>query len=354
MELSIRDLSVNLSGQSILKSVNLTVEDGSLISLLGPSGCGKSTLLKTIAGVIAPSAGSVLLNGACVDGLLPHRRGTVIVFQDLRLFPHMTAAENIGFPLKMMGISRKERLIVVKELLESVQLAGFERRKVGEMSGGQLQRVALARALAAKPNVLLLDEPFSDLDESLRQDMRKLVLELQKIYGLTTILVTHDKQEALRMSSKVAFMTNGEILQYDMPENIYQAPANREVAEFFCNGSFLDGAVENGVFSCDLFSCHTGHADGHYTAFIRPSAVRLAESMEFCERNATINSNMTILKGCFRVMEVNYCGEDYEVVLSKPGTEMKLCTFISKLHQKKIGKEAEVALILDQIIFLKS
>ena len=248
MELSIKDLSVNLSGQSILKSVNITVEDGSLISLLGPSGCGKSTLLKTIAGVIEPSAGSVFLNGVCADGLPPHRRGTVIVFQDLRLFPHMTAAENIGFPLKMQGISRKERSIVIKELLEKVQLAGFERRRAAEMSGGQLQRVALARALAAKPNVLLLDEPFSSLDEALRQDMRKLVLELQKSYRLTTILVTHDKQEALRMSSKVAFMTGGEILQYDMPENIYQAPASRVVAEFFCDGTCLDGTVESGVF----------------------------------------------------------------------------------------------------------
>jgi putative spermidine/putrescine transport system ATP-binding protein len=256
----------------------------------------------------------------------------------------MTAAENIGFPLKMQGISRKERSIVIKELLEKVQLAGFEQRRAAEMSGGQLQRVALARALAAKPNALLLDEPFSSLDEALRQDMRKLVLELQKSYRLTTILVTHDKQEALRMSSKVAFMTGGEILQYDMPENIYQAPASRVVAEFFCDGTCLDGTVESGVFSCDLFSCYTDHADGRYTAFIRPSAVRLADSLDFGDRSAL---------GCFRVMEVNYCGEVYEVVLSKPGMETKLCTFISKSHRKKIEKEAEVALNLDQIIFLK-
>ena len=223
MELSLKNISVALSGEEILDSISLTVDDGAFISLLGASGCGKSTLLKTIAGIITPSSGSVFLNGVCADRLPPHKRGTVIVFQDLRLFPHMTVAENIAFPMKMRGVTKEEYMRTTIGLLEKVQLEGFEGRRIREMSGGQLQRVALARALAANPNVLLLDEPFSSLDENLREDMRQLVLRLQKDYRITTILVTHDRQEALSMSDKIALMMDGRILQYDTPENIYNA-----------------------------------------------------------------------------------------------------------------------------------
>ena len=196
MELELKNISVDLSNKKILKSINLKVHNGEFISLLGSSGCGKSTMLKTIAGIINQNEGSIILGGKVADKIPAYKRKTVIVFQDFRLFPHMTVAENISFPLKMTGTNKtscREKALV---LLEKVQLKGFEDRHVDQMSGGQMQRVALARALAAEPSLLLLDEPFSSLDINLRKDMRELILSLQREYKITPILVTHDKEEA--------------------------------------------------------------------------------------------------------------------------------------------------------------
>lgn len=210
--LSLKNLHVTLGGKDILHGINFDVEKGEMIALLGPSGCGKSTLLKTIAGLIEPQAGEVWLRGEPAAKLPPEKRGTVIVFQDLRLFPHMNVSENIEFGLKMQGVAKNRRRQKVESLIDKIELSGYEKRKIYELSGGQQQRVALARALAAEPDVLLLDEPFSSLDKSLRQQMRELVGILHRELHLTTVLVTHDQTEASAMSDRNAIMLDGQIV----------------------------------------------------------------------------------------------------------------------------------------------
>lgn len=213
--LLLTDINVELGKKHILKNVSLEVKTGQLISLLGSSGCGKSTLLKTVAGIIEPSSGDVLIDGKSVLGVPVHRRGAVIVFQDLRLFPHMTVAENVEFALKMSGMKKQQYREIAREQLEKVRLEGLEDRRISQISGGQMQRVALARAFAVRPSVMLLDEPFSSLDEELRLEMGNLLLELQRESELTTVLVTHDTQEARRLSDAIAYMKDGEIVRYE-------------------------------------------------------------------------------------------------------------------------------------------
>lgn len=213
--LFLTDINVELGKKHILKNVSLEVKTGQLISLLGSSGCGKSTLLKTVAGIIEPSSGDVLIDGKSVLGVPVHRRGAVIVFQDLRLFPHMSVAENVEFALKMSGMKKQQYREIAREQLAKVRLEGLEDRRISQISGGQMQRVALARAFAVRPFVMLLDEPFSSLDEELRLEMGNLLLELQRESELTTVLVTHDTKEARRLSDAIAYMKDGEIVRYE-------------------------------------------------------------------------------------------------------------------------------------------
>ena len=245
MELIIDNLKVNLQKEEILHGINLKIEDGSFVSLLGASGCGKTTLLKSIAGLLETASGDILMNGESIVKLPPERRGTIIVFQDLRLFPHMTVEENICFPMELQKVPKKKQKETVAKLLESVRLAGYEKRKIRRLSGGQRQRVALARALAANPKVLLLDEPFSGLDEQLRLEMGELVKRLHKEWKITTVLVTHDKKEALQLSDKIALMSGGNVLQFDIPENIVAHPASKEVEEYFGKAGFIKRTKEN-------------------------------------------------------------------------------------------------------------
>lgn len=271
MSLKLEDINVKLQGQEILKNINLEIKDGEFVSLLGESGCGKSTLLKCVAGLIETESGNIYLNDILLNPLAPEKRGAVIVFQDLRLFPHMTVEKNISFAMDVKKVSAEEKRKTVSHLLEAVQLPGYEKRKIREMSGGQLQRVALARALAASPKVLLLDEPFSGLNEKLRVEMGELVKKLHKEWGLTTVLVTHDKGEALRMSDRIAFMEHGEILQYDTPREIYEHPESALVAEYFGRSSYVKGVVVNGEFRCELGVWNVDLEDGEYEVLMRPS-----------------------------------------------------------------------------------
>ena len=271
MKLEVNNLNVILDHQPILRNVSLEVRDGEFISLLGPSGCGKTTMLKTVAGLLPVSSGEIFLGGQEVSRVPTHRRGAVVVFQDLRMFPHMTALENVAFPLKMQGIPRKERLKIGSEYLEKVHLAGRENQPVSQMSGGQQQRVALARALAAKPKLLLLDEPFSALDENLREDMRHLVKQLQRELGVTTVLVTHDRGEALSMSDRVALMFDGRLVQYGVPEEIYTRPATRQAADYFGDCAYLSGRVSGGWFRSDFTELPVALPDGRYDLLLRPA-----------------------------------------------------------------------------------
>lgn len=277
MKLEIKNLSAGYETGAVLHDLNLSLAEGEFLSLLGPSGCGKTTLMKTIAGIVPAASGSILLDGEDITSLPIHRRGTVILFQDLRLFPHKTVLENVAFPLKILGISKKEREETARQLLEKVQMADFESRRPAALSGGQQQRIALARALAAKPRLLLLDEPFSALDENLREEMRALVLALQKEFGMSIILVTHDRAEALSMSDRVALIFDGHILQTGTPREVYHRPASRRAADYFGGGVYLSGSVSQGIFTAPGVTCPVSCPDGRYTVLLRPSDLQIGE-----------------------------------------------------------------------------
>ncbi len=277
MSLTIKKLSVNLQKEEILKNVDLEIKSGEFVSLLGASGCGKSTLLKSIAGLLDVEAGEILMDSVCITELAPEKRGTVIVFQDLRLFPHMTVEKNIAFAMELQKVPKDEQKRKVEELLDAVQLPGFGKRKIREMSGGQKQRVALARALAAEPKILLLDEPFSSLDENLRAEMGRLVKKLHKERNLTTIMVTHDKAEAMKFSDRIALMMDGEILQYDTPENMFYHPLSKPVADYMGQANYIKGIAKNGQFVSDAVSFETEKMDGEYELMVRPSALHLTK-----------------------------------------------------------------------------
>lgn len=264
MSLVIKKLNVKLQKEDILHEVNMEIKEGEFISLLGASGCGKSTLLKSIAGLIEIESGEIFLEEKSIKDIPPEKRGTVIVFQDLRLFPHMTVEKNIAFSMELKKIPKKIQKERVSQLLKEVQLEGYEKRRIREMSGGQLQRVALARALAAEPRVLLLDEPFSGLDAKLRIEMARLVKKLHQTRYLTTILVTHDKQEALQLSDRIALMSEGRIIQYDLPHNMLYHPQNQKVVEYFGKANCIIGTVKNGRFIGKACEWEADLKDGVY------------------------------------------------------------------------------------------
>ncbi len=226
-----------------LRDINLIINAGEFFSLLGPSGCGKTTLLRVIAGFEDVSDGVVMLAGQNMAGVAANLRPTNMVFQSYAIFPHLSVGENVSFGLRKAGLSRTERAAAVAEALDMVGLAGYEKRAAHALSGGQRQRVALARALILKPKVLLLDEPLSALDKKMREHMQVELIRLQRAVGITFILVTHDQEEALVMSDRIAVMFEGRIGQLADPETLYRRPNSRQVAEFIGKMNFLDAQV---------------------------------------------------------------------------------------------------------------
>jgi putative spermidine/putrescine transport system ATP-binding protein len=239
----VRGLSRSYDAVVALRAVDLAVAPGEFVSLLGPSGCGKTTLLRCIAGLIAPTAGDVLVDGRDITHLPVHRRGLGMVFQSYALFPHMTVAENVGFGLRMRGMATAEAQKHIAEALALLQMQGLEQRYPGQLSGGQQQRVALARSLVTRPKVLLLDEPFGALDAQLRDAMQIELRRMQRRLGVTTVFVTHDQHEAFTMSDRVAVMSGGELQQLDTPSAIYNRPKTPFVAEFIGQVNRFEGTM---------------------------------------------------------------------------------------------------------------
>ena len=232
-------------GEAVLDNISLEICKGEFVTLLGSSGCGKTTTLRIIAGLEQPDAGSVWLDGREVTGLEPNQRDVNTVFQNYALFPHMNVAENIGYGLKLKKVPKSEIRKKVSQMLELVQLEGYEKRKPSELSGGQKQRVAIARALVNNPKVLLLDEPLGALDLQLRRAMQIELKHLQKKLGITFIYITHDQEEAINMSDRIAVMKDGRIEQIGTPDEIYNHPKTSYVATFVGNANILHGVAES-------------------------------------------------------------------------------------------------------------
>jgi putative spermidine/putrescine transport system ATP-binding protein len=262
-----------------LADLSLAVEPGALLALLGASGSGKSTLLKLIAGVEAPDRGEIALDGRSVLRVPAHRRGAVLMFQKAYLFPFLSVAENIAFGLKLQGASRATTQAEVRRMLELVELPGIERRRPAQLSGGEQQRVALARALVTRPRVLLLDEPFSSLDPAVRLTLQEAVRRIQRELGITMLLVTHDRGEALALADRVALLDRGELLACEAPRRLFDRPPTRRAARLMGVTTFLRGELAGGRLCTPLGAlavCAEGAPDGPATYAIRPEQMRLS------------------------------------------------------------------------------
>jgi len=270
------DVVASYGGPPVVDRVSLVVEPGTLTALVGPSGCGKTTTLKVVAGLLEADAGDVLFDGRSVLGLPAERRPVAMVFQKPLLFPHLSVGDNVGFGLRMRKVAKAERRRRVGQALELVRLQDLADRRVGEMSGGQEQRVALARALVTEPRVLLLDEPFSALDASLRVEVRDLVRGLQQELGVTTLFVTHDQEEAVALADRVALLLDGRVEQHDEPRAFYERPTTLAAARFFGGRNEVPAVVSGGVASSALGERATDLPDGPAVVVVRPEAVVLS------------------------------------------------------------------------------
>ena len=281
-----------------VEQFDLDVAEGEFVALLGPSGCGKTTVMRMIAGITEPDRGEVHLGDTRVDGLPPERRNVGLVFQSYALFPHMTVASNVGFGLRMRGVSKAHAIRRVEEALALVDLTTLARRYPRELSGGQQQRVALARALVIEPKVLLLDEPLSNLDAKLREHLREDIRALQQRLGITAIYVTHDQSEAMALADRVILMNAGRIVESGVPRDLYRLPRNRFTAEFLGHTNLLSGTAEAGSVRFP-WGATVGGADGAHgdvVLSVRPEDIELHPSED----------------GPGRVTEVTFLGADIE------------------------------------------
>jgi len=278
--LQLTGLSKTFGDVHAVAGVDLDIAQGELVVLLGPSGCGKTTTLRMIAGFVAPTAGEIRLGGRDITRKPPWKRNTGLVFQSYALFPHLNAAENIAFGLRMRRLAEAQVASRLGEVLRLVRLEGLAERLPRELSGGQQQRVALARALVIEPDILLLDEPLSNLDAKLRAEVRVEIRELQRKLGLTTVMVTHDQEEALTMADRLVVMANGKVQQVGSQRELYEHPVNAFVAGFVGRTNFLRGHVEGpGLFRSEsglAIRCSESTEANGRTLALRPERLSLA------------------------------------------------------------------------------
>lgn len=313
----------------VLRSVSVTVEPGEFFFVLGPSGCGKTTLLRVVAGFLFPEEGQVFFGDRDMTTTPPHRRNAAMVFQHYALFPHMSVWDNVAYGLRVRKLPRAEMVQRVREALRLVRLEGFEQRYPLQLSGGQQQRVALARAIVVRPDVLLLDEPLSNLDAKLRAEMRGELKALQRQLGITTIYVTHDQKEALAMADRIAVMKDGQVMQVGTPTTLYHRPANRFVAEFLGDANVWDGHIL-AVFSDGVevetplgkLRCHRPdfaiQIGDPVWVMVRPETVQITRNLKPETRNNEFKA---------KIVQATYLGEAMELQLRVNDTTVKALHF---------------------------
>ena len=324
--ITLDSLRVSYHGNVVLKPLTLTIEPGEVLALIGPSGSGKTTVLRAIAGFVQPAGGRILLGDTDVTHLPPYQRGLGMVVQNYALFPHMSLGDNVGYGLKMLGVSRSDVKARVKEALAMVDLEGFEDRYVDQISGGQQQRVALARALILKPKVLLFDEPLSNLDANLRRSMRDKIRELQKQFDITSLYVTHDQSEAFAVSDTVLVMNKGHIMQIGSPQDLYRQPASRFMASFMGDANLFPAAFSEdfvNIYGYRLPRPPHFAAQGEGSVGVRPEAVNLSDRGEESQRCT--------------IRHVAYMGPQYEVTVEWHGQEILLQVNATRL-QPDVGE----------------
>ena len=355
---SFRGVQKSYDGENlIVKDLNLDIRKGEFLTLLGPSGSGKTTSLMMLAGFETPTAGEILLDGRSLNRLPPHKRDIGMVFQNYALFPHMTVAENLAFPLSVRGMSRTDSAERVKKALSMVQLDSFRNRYPGQLSGGQQQRVALARALVFEPQLVLMDEPLGALDKQLREHMQMEIKHLHQRLGVTVVYVTHDQGEALTMSDRVAVFHQGEIQQIADPRTLYEHPSNTFVANFIGENNRISGQL----ISRDGERCVVGLARGEQvealavnvgalgepvTLSIRPERVRLNGHSDACRNRFSGRVAEFIYLGDHVRIRMEVCGKQ-DFYVKQPVAELDASLAVGDLVP--LGWHVEHARALDPL-----
>lgn len=343
--IEINNLSKKFDGKNILKDLTLNINQGEMVVLLGPSGCGKTTTLKLISGLLDADRGDIKFDGKSVIELPTEKRGAVLVFQEYLLFPHLNVSENIAFGLKMQGVDKSLRQQRVEDLLELVNLPGYQSRYPYELSGGQQQRIALARALAVHPKVLLLDEPISNLDANLREEMRDLIKKIHEEKNMTTIFVTHDREEALLVADKIAVMKDGNLEQVGTPEELYRKPVNRYVADFFGQANYIElSEIDEDIFTAEKMKEYRN--EQNKILMLRPEFIHLSREKFKAKKNNLI------LKG--EIVKRSYAGERiyYQVNTEEVNIVLRVIDF--KLSSYEQGSAVYLELPLDKAAYLEN
>ena len=313
------DVDKSFDDERVVKKLNLDVEEGEFLTMLGPSGCGKTTTLRMIAGFEVPTSGQIFLEGEDVDDKKPNERNVNTVFQNYALFPHMNVFDNIAFGLVEKKVKKDEIRSRVEEMIKLVQLDGMEKRMPAQMSGGQKQRVAIARALVNRPKVLLLDEPLGALDLKLRKQMQGELKALQRRLGITFIYVTHDQEEALTMSDRIAVMNRGRLEQVGTPEEVYNHPETKFVADFVGESNIIEGYIENMTDDSIEVTMESGKAIIHETGY------RMEEMVYLCIRPENLKISTEAKEGFrFRgqVKEHIFIGSTNKTMIEMPNGQM--------------------------------
>ncbi len=351
--LKVKNLSKNFGKVKAVQEVSFEATEGEVLSLLGPSGCGKTTMLRCIAGFENPDQGEIYLDNRKITPFPPEKRGIGMVFQNYALWPHMTVYGNLAFGLQIKKVPKDEITKKIKKVLDMVQLEGYENRYPRQMSGGQQQRIAMARALVFEPGIMLLDEPLSNLDAQLREEMRFEFTELQRKLGITAIYVTHDQAEALVISDKILILDQGKMIQFGRPKEIYSNPKNKFVAGFIAVTSFIDGRIDSFTEEKKKVVVKTDDGlviHGFNNSFDIGKKVSIAMRMNVIkfiqDENKSDKNTVNIFKG--KIIQSSYLGNIIDYKIKVGNWEVR--TKSDAKYNFKVGEEVTFCLLPEDII----